>query len=301
MFTVDNLRVHVYPSGCALQQRAPGQDWQSLRALQIGPRTCYLVGRPASWNLYDADVLVPHVLRHEFNPDTPLPPPLDAPPEITTLDPDPLLFLVQYATGRKTDALQEEMGLDTAKLAAYGLLINGAGVRPIAHSVMKTALQKHLMSYKMTVTEAADAIRETAQMLDGADPTSPTGPMNPDATPRTTSQRAPVLSIGPIERTTPEEERVLLQRHMAVTPTERIRWPFSKMRPGDNVKIAAPLAAKAQRAAHVYATRRAIRFQTSRNKKTGEVTIYCVARMPGVDGTDFTINRDTSTDTEKIT
>jgi hypothetical protein len=243
-----------------LQQRDSGNLWRSLRPFRINDTLHCMVGTPHDWQLHEADVLIPHILSHEFDFDHPLPDPLPVPPAFTSLPPSCRAYVVRYALGEAVAETLKELEVSEADALVMGQLIRDAGITLLSIRDSSPAVAQHALSRK-------------EQLLSSAPPDDLT-PAAPEPITLTPLPAAPSPLPTPFGDVVPIPAPLVEKiRRDAERGPDRIRWPFPDMAPLTQITIRREYADRAQRAAHVYAHRHGWKMRTYRDPRTGTLTI----------------------------
>lgn len=273
--TADCYQIQNGPNKRMLQQRLPGMDWRSLRALRIDGQTHYLLGHSQAWRLYPAATIVPFILRHTYLPEHPLPEAGPAPAALDRLaemSGDALRFLVLYATGGKPSEILTALGIPLAQGAAISAMLAEVEIGIIPHEHMVNELTDYERQVAQARADERDAEPDTSGTI-----------LTPPA-------RRAGMQYGIPEPIPTEEWRRLAVQSDGKPGRGNTRWPFSAMKQGEMVRIPADVAARAQRAVHMYATRhRNKKFRTERDRFTGDLKVYRIDTP--TEGIPFVIDR----------
>lgn len=253
---IQDLRMIRVPAGYSVQRRTISGDWRTLRPITIrNSEPHYMLGHDFMYELHPLSSLVPFMLEHEFDVDTPLPDALTQHPVIDSL---PLVvrgFLTDYTFGATVEEALHDAGLTLADAAPTVTTLADAGIHIVRAAQIKDVLAEYDRVLRRPVVSSPDEPE-----VDGT----------------------PGPAVGQIVPITEEDIRRLERR--AGRPLDELkgnrRWPFALMAENTRVIIDAVDATRAQRAAHVYAARTKRRFKTMREPSTGKLFVYRLADKP---------------------
>lgn len=274
--TCDNLRLHPLPTGPVLQQRHALDPWRSLRPFRYRDTAYYLLGTVSDWQTHPLDVLTPHILAHEFDVEYPLPEPTDLSAAFRTLPEAVRIYAVRYLLGYPLNDTLRDLGVTEAQAPLYAAALQESGIALLRNSDVNVDLGRHEFTHRTRIeTTTARQEAQAEQMMYAADPDAPV----PPPVTRKTTIVAPGQPQPEYHKVMPISEEMMnrIARRTSDDGPDRMTWPFRNMEPGTQVRIPSRHAVRAQRAAHVFASRKGWAMRTMRDPITGDLYVI---RMP---------------------